>query len=161
MVRHERLHSGGSRVSGYTAGGCACATGAVASIVIELKGLQLKLKNNGEGYDTTTPAAQVLQTIQSLYDDGGNLHESIHDVVCSKQNESHGQYGTLTKAIFYARFAAPQGRIVFNIWGQGAALGLEELPLDKLDGTDHLKQLKGLGKMPYLESQVNLWNFES
>ena len=48
------------------------------------------------------------------------------------------------------------GSGLFNIWGQSAALGLEELHLDKLDGTDHLSRLKGLGRMPHLESQVNL-----
>ena len=59
----------------------ACLCGAIASVVIELKGLQLKPRNSGDGYDTTTPANQVSATIKSIHDDRGQLHESIHDVV--------------------------------------------------------------------------------
>ena len=94
-----------------------CGVGAVASIVIRIKGLQLKVDENG-WVDRTGAASLVKVALWTGAGPSDGFKEAILDVVCSKSDKEGGENGSVNRVtcIFYLSFPAFMGNVANDKW---------------------------------------------
>ena len=95
-----------------------CGVGAVASIVIKIRGMQLKVDENG-WVDRTGAAHSVKLALWTGAGPNDGFKESILDVVCSTSDKEQtgGENGPVrVTCIFYVRFPSFLGLVAYEQW---------------------------------------------
>ena len=96
-----------------------CQAGAVASIVIKIRGMQLTVEESG-WIDRVGAAASVKSALYKGAGAHDGFRDAMLDVVCSKSDKEPtggGANGPQTvTCIFYARFPAFLGLVAWELW---------------------------------------------
>ena len=100
-----------------------CKVGAIASIVLKIKGMKLKVDPVSGWVDRMGAASYVKLAVHRAAQEGDGLRQSIMDVVCSRTTREDQTGTTMTDpgvekmaCTFYIRFPGHMGEIAAGQW---------------------------------------------